>query len=374
MISLLLLSLFLQSCTPAALTLPSNTHELKRRPASVPHHQTSSRRQTAGLDGQTGADYLLDVTIGKQTFELQIDTGSSDTWVVNSTLDCHGQACPYGKGYQYPGTFQKVPGVYLNASYGDGTEILGLLGHETVTVAGIAVPNQVVSIVSDTIKATSDGISSGIIGLGFPALTRAYEATTGARVQYDPIVTNMFKAGLVKNQLFTLALTTTGGTITFGGLPEGVSRQSQWGVAPLLQEDGMNQRYIINADWTFPGSNKLPRSNLTSAVIIDSGSTVNSVPTAIAAAVNAQFQPAATLGDSGTWFVDCNAKAPPFGIVVGGVKFLVNPVDMLRPEPNGQCSSTVTATNGDAILGDSWMRSVVAVFDVGNKQLQFTKA
>jgi hypothetical protein len=48
----------------------------------------------------------------------------------------------------------------------------------------------------------------------------------------------------------------------------------------------------------------------------------------IVQALNAQFKPPAVVED-GTFVVDCNAKAPPFAVQIGGVQFSVDGADLI---------------------------------------------
>jgi hypothetical protein len=364
------LTLFVELC----ISVPVNivpTLELKRRLATASSlHRRAVTRQVADLDASTHVTYSAEVTFGEQTFELEIDTGSSDTWAVNQNFTCTSGAgtCHYEDGYDWPGTFQEIEGVNLHISYQDGTDIVGPLGYEDVTIAGVTVPSQVVSI-ADTIYATTDtGSPSGLIGLGYSALTHAVNSTTGATVSYDSIVTSMFNAGLTSTNSFTLALSTDGGKLAFGGLPSGVTYQPPWATVPIVQQNGIYSEYRIDdVRWAFEGAQNYVGSN---GVLIDSGTTFNYVPTDIAAAVNGLFQPPATLTSNGLYSVDCDAKVPSFGALIGGVEFLMRSEDMISGSGTN-CLSTIGGSDTIKTLGDVFLRSVIAVFDVGNEEMQF---
>lgn len=99
--------------------------------------------------------------------------------------------------------------------------------------------------------------------------------------------------------------------------------------------------YDIDVDtYIFPGSAKV---NLTgSSAILDTGTTLNLLPTPIANAYNAAFDPPAQLDpESGLFLVDCSlltraqngdTKAiPPFSVVIGGKTFVVDGRDNVVP-------------------------------------------
>lgn len=115
---------------------------------------------------------------------------------------------------------------------------------------------------------------------------------------------------------------------------------------------------------------------------MDSGTTLNYYPTPFADAVNAAFDPPAVYSEEdGAYIVHCNAKAPSHGITIGGTTFYINPLDMILlagTDANGKnvCISGVD-DGGDEpgvdvfILGDTFQKNVVSVFDVGAAEMRF---
>ncbi len=104
---------------------------------------------------------------------------------------------------------------------------------------------------------------------------------------------------------------------------------------------------------------------------------MNYFPTSVANAVNAAFEPAATFNsDEGVYTVSCTAKAPTLAITIGGTAFAINALDLIQDAGSGSCISGVT-DGGDSdtadlfILGDTFQKNVVTVFDVGATELQF---
>jgi hypothetical protein len=131
---------------------------------------------------------------------------------------------------------------------------------------------------------------------------------------------------------------------------------------PSNSSDARFLWYTIDIDaYTFAGSNFVPtKSNNT---ILDSGSTFNWVPTAVAAAYNALFTPPATLDDDLMYVVPCNATAPAFAVVVGGKSFVIDPRDQVVPigkDGNGAplCYSG-TQDNGPDDAGATFVLYVV---------------
>lgn len=80
------------------------------------------------------------------------------------------------------------------------------------------------------------------------------------------------------------------------------------------------------------------------------------------------------------WFVKCDAKAPAFGIQIGGKMIWTDPSSMILPKVttmsrNGiMCATGIGSTNGwPYILGDTFMQGLVAITDVQKMELRFAK-
>ena len=116
--------------------------------------------------------------------------------------------------------------------------------------------------------------------------------------------------------------------------------------------------------------------------IVDSGTSLNKMPTKIADAINKQFSPPAVYNtNSGNYNVNCTAKAPNLSVTIGGTVFYINPIDIIvvsGTDANGnrKCISGVSdgghnATEDLYILGDVFMKNVVSVFDIGESKMRF---
>lgn len=116
--------------------------------------------------------------------------------------------------------------------------------------------------------------------------------------------------------------------------------------------------------------------------ILDSGTTLNYMPTSIATAINEAFSPPAVYSeDDGVYIVDCKAKAPRLRIHIAGTVFHTNPLDMVvfigtDDKGNDVCISGVDNGGDNAeedvyILGDVFLKNVVSVFDIGAVEMRF---
>ena len=114
--------------------------------------------------------------MGKETFMALVDTGSSDTWIVEKGFQCltlgdvlePEAECNFGPTYTISKTFVQTPDENFNITYGDAEFLNGIIGTEEVTLAGLKL-EQTVAIV-DYAAWVGDGVSSGLIGLAYPDL------------------------------------------------------------------------------------------------------------------------------------------------------------------------------------------------------------
>jgi hypothetical protein len=83
--------------------------------------------------------------------------------------------------------------------------------------------------------------------------------------------------------------------------------------------------------YVFPNStlaNPVPGSSNGGIAILDTGTTLNYLPTSVARKFNQAFVPPATYDrEQGLYFVKCTAKAPPFAVVMNGTSFEVDARD-----------------------------------------------
>lgn len=155
--------------------------------------------------------------------------------------------------------------------------------------------------------------------------------------------------------------------------------------------------------YTFTGSTKLSGSG--KQAILDTGTTLNYIPTKLAKAFNAKFSPPATFKeDEDTYYVDCDARAPSFKVKIGGVSFSVDGADNILPagtddKGNEVCISGTqdggSSSDADNIFilcvydicanfsningklhicrGDTFLHNVVATFNVKTNEITLTE-
>lgn len=319
--------------------------------------------------------------------------------------------CGFASTYTPDSTFQQIPNENFNISYGDGEYLNGILGYDTVTLAGIKVTKQEIAL-PYLAGWEGDNYTSGLVGLiaysnatsGFAGTNvTADNVTSPASYRpYSPIMNTIFFVENLTQPLFSLALARDtsnqfgfGGYLTIGGIPDitapAVNASSTFATTSLDYISALvpaNQNpdnyqfylyYLITIEGLvygpfFPGFGE-------SAVpfIVDSGTTLNYFPTEDADLFNALFYPPAIYSDEyGGYVVDCDAIPPELGITIGGQTFYHNPSDLIfNTGLDNVCLSGVN--DGGAlgqgnvyILGDPFLKNVLAVFDVGNSSMSFS--
>ena len=239
----------------------------------------------------------------------------------------------------------------FNITYGDGEFLSGVMGYDSVTVGGITVPKQEIAAVNFAAW-DGDGVTSGLMGLAYPAITSAYEGTDpeddSESVEYNPIFITMYKENLTA-PYFSLAIERAdsgpAGYLALGGLPP-VNYTEPFASTPIQYLTASNggdsftesnyTYYVISPQGIiYPGTNGTVNATGFQA-IVDSGTTLNYFPTAIADEINAAFVPPATWSDyEGGYVVDCNATAPSVAVEIDGVLFYTNPDDLILDDGTG---------------------------------------
>jgi hypothetical protein len=201
----------------------------------------------------------------------------------------------------------------------------------------------------------------------------------------------MYTEGLIP-PLFSLAIlrdvSGPSGYLALGGVPP-IDFVQNFTSTPILITtiEGYPKTYdfyTININGAVLNGRILDGSGGSIQYIVDSGTTLNYFPTKVAYEINNAFKPPAVYSaDDGAFIVDCNAKSPTFGINIGGVVFYTNPLDLILlagTDENGNdvCISGIDDGGSDTeadvyVLGDTFQKNVVTVFDIGAGEVRFAE-
>lgn len=189
-----------------------------RRPQPHTRH-TVSHKLGAPSNGSslTGTVlYMVNATIGNppQLVRLQVDTGSSDTWVPyngNNICSDYPQFCE-ASGVVNPGWSEtyhdlKTP---FQAQYLDGTVARGTMFEDDFSLGGYDLEQiQIAGVVSIKTPYTS---SMGILGLGYSNCEANTDGSCGYK--YPNVLDEMQKQGMISKRAYSVWLGETGGTLT----------------------------------------------------------------------------------------------------------------------------------------------------------------
>ncbi|KAJ7849004.1 acid protease [Mycena leptocephala] len=368
------------------------------------------RSEILHLDGAAfDNEYLVNITIGGKPFQVILDTGSSDIWVTNSNFTCvdsNGTIVP-------PETCKfVVSNVTFFVRYGSGEFLAGPTGFDTIAVGEFAVALQEFGVPNENFF-LGDGVSEGVLGLAFPALTSVWNVTSrhnasgSNHISYTPFFLNAVQQNRLRNPYFSIALDRPTfeqekndpfdpslGLLAFGGIApvpvletevtvpiQGYAGNSANIFVPSNGNDAQFLWYTIDIDsYTFLGSEVVVTKN--NNTFLDTGTTLNWVPTPVAKAYNALFSPPAILNDNFMYVVDCNATAPAFAVVVGGKSFILDPKDQVVAEKDEDgnliCLSGTQDEGSDVpgnsfILGDVFFHNVVTTFNPVDGEITLTQ-
>ncbi|KAF4334838.1 acid ase [Fusarium beomiforme] len=375
----------------SALSYLARAHLEASRKGKVPYQNISAV-------GSISTAYAIECTWDHIPVWLIFDTGSSDTWAAKTGFTCEDQSgnvrksqspCNFGQPH-IQGFLRDVSEVYFHRQYGSGEDVSGPMGLSEISCGGVTVSKQQVGLANRAYW-RGDNVTVGLLGLAYPSLTSAYigdpndisDESEWDNYPYSPWFTTAVSKGLV-DPVFSVSIdrNTSDGILVWGGLPP-----MPWGpksvaatdliIAKIVDQEKTGWEpsfYTIIPDGLQWGSTtdtgKYP-------YIVDTGTTMMHMPPPLAEAIAKAFQPPATwMFEWSAYFADCNAIPPHFAVIISGVRFWLNPADLIFQdftEPvTGKCAIAIsTGGSGPYILGELFLQNVVAVFDVGGAEMRF---
>ncbi|KAF8074076.1 aspartic peptidase domain-containing protein [Lyophyllum atratum] len=375
---------------------------------------------STGLGNNADVLYTVPIELGNSVAAVNLDTGSSDLWVVSDA--CQADACKGSTVARYPMASAKSTQTNISLQYGDsttGTSASGVVGLDTATIAGIAMTNQAVGLINITNNQIVQFEAAGIFGLGFPTLVEEarvvdkfgpiQETDDFLRATYTdgPLLTRIAMTNQLEMAMFSITLQRStvdisgNGMLTIGRLPDGVDNSSlTWVPVRLYRvEDGglqpptfapneyspLNRRWEIDIDGVFLDGQKVADSTIPPVnvdprrvtALIDTGNSIVRGPQDMVAnilkAVSPTYDP--TNRDAAVT-LPCSVPHT-LAFQIGGKIFPVDPRDFISPSADGDTTTCVAdnivATDAPRTgsvyrwsLGDTFMKSNLIAFHYGN--------
>ncbi|KAJ7739036.1 aspartic peptidase domain-containing protein [Mycena maculata] len=366
--------------------------------------------------------YTVPIQLGTTTTVVNLDTGSSDLWVISS--NCVADACAKTSGGAAPVPIAglRTTGANVTMNYGDsttGTFASGPIAMDTVGIAGVAIDNQLFAAVSDTTNTVVEFGAAGIFGLGFPSesqvqgaqVSKQFGATTttdhfiASSYADGPLISRIAQSGALDMPMFSISLQSATidisgtGALTLGALPDGVDNSSitwvpvrlyteaEGGLAPptFAPNEVYPLRWEIEIDGVFLDGQELPASTIPAtgnvsstkmSALIDTGNSILRGPSDVVNNILSTVSPdySAAVANSAT--LAC-ATAHNLSFQIGGQMFPIDPRDLIGPETANNAETCVfdniVATDPPSVgalfrwsLGDPFMKSNLVVFHYGN--------
>ncbi|KAK4121413.1 acid protease [Parathielavia appendiculata] len=319
-------------------------------------------------DVQNDTEYLCEVSIGNepQKVMLDFDTGSADLWVNPKSFDPKKSS-----------TFKLAEAKTWQIQYGDGSSASGIVGTDLLTVGGLVIKDQAIEVATDmSAEFAKETTMDGLLGLAFGKIN-----TIQSNGEPDPqptVVENMIsQEDIPKNaSLFTSALyssrdPTEQSFYTFG-----------WIDQDLVKESGEDIHWTnVNANdgfWMFKSEKASVNDKVISLVgnnaIADTGTTLALVSDVVCEALYAQI-PGAEYSEQYQGYTipkDISVEdLPELSIAVGGQHFKVQKHDLLFAMADDKVWYGGVQSRGENpfdILGDSFLKSIYAIWDLGHKR------
>jgi hypothetical protein len=352
-----------------------------------------------------GRVYMMNITLGTEIYTLVVDSGSSDTWVAADGFKCYPMGsstpspyldCGFGNHFNESSpTFVPIPHASFSVNYTSTEFLRGRLGIETFGIGRVGLGDSPLVSVRQTIGVVEegywdgDGISSGLMGLAYPEL-----ASESRELGYTSVIFTLMNSRRF-SPIWSIALTrpttskpAAGGQLALGGIPNVAF--GDWVQVPILKTrvrdytfytiglDGFNITAPASSSSGTPSAPLADYSALATPTMLDSGTTLIYLPTDVADAIGSLFSPPAVFNDlSQLYIVPCDAAAPRVGVIVGGKSFFISVDDLMNRGPGSvggagvgagpdECALAVQRAQGGVVLGDSFLRNVLAIFNLAD--------
>lgn len=332
-------------------------------------------------DVQNDSLYLAPVSIGTpgQTLNLDFDTGSADLWVWSTNLPSNILSQAQGHTVFDPtksSTFQQTSGETWKIGYGDGSTASGTVGTDNVKVGGLVIKNQAVELADTMSTQFVQGTGDGLLGLAWGTINTVKPAPVAT-----PVANMISQADIPQSaELFTAKLGSwrdandpdQGASFyTFGFIDQATVQASgqQIHYTPVDNSQGF---WMFNSTSATVNGQTVDRSGNTA--IADTGTTLALVDDNTCQAIYNSIPGAKYDSTSQGYIYPASTTVDQLPIVtfdVGGQQFAVQKEDLgFADAGNGFIYGGIQSRGNMTfdILGDTFLKSIYAIFDVGNTQ------
>ncbi|KAK6955798.1 hypothetical protein Daesc_003442 [Daldinia eschscholtzii] len=343
------------------------------------HKAAISNKLVAGEPGSTAPAaahdgdllWLTPVSIGDppQQLYLDLDTGSSDTWIFSTDTD---KAEVAGQTLWDPSkssSAQKIQNCSWSIIYGDFSTSQGICYKDTLILGNLSIPNMTIeSATSVSTMFTESANMSGLVGLAWPSIAQMLPPQ---KTLLDLL------PDVLSQPLFTVDLrhNSSEGSFNFGYVDDTL-HTSDIKYIDVNISDGYWA--VQQTGFSIGGSDVKYEFSEARDIIIDTGSTLFFAPEE---AVKTYFDSVPGANYSYTdygWVIPCNSTPPDFVYELGDTKgnriagSVPGAYFVYAHSTNELCyaglQSLSTFSDMPSIFGDVFLKSGFAVFDIANKR------
>ena len=327
--------------------------------------------------------YEITVSIGSpaQTVVLQLDTGSSDLWVLSpGACSSDGCTCPSeGCTYYDPNNSDSAQEytddsgnpISFDFEYGSGSSS-GYYWNDDITVAGVGLSGAIVAVASSS---TNEG--RGILGVGL----ETGESSDFPENPHPGVLEMLSAAGYISSNSYSLWLDSTSssaGEIIFGAVDSSKYTGDLVTLPIVPSPDGMAR---LTVEWSYfsvtvNGNQEYEADDSGSngpATLLDSGTSLAYIPSDIFSGVAQVF--GLTQDASGTYIGSCDISTWDatlnfgFGDSGNGPEVLINvpASEIMRGSDDGGCVfgfQPSSSSSDPSILGDTFLTSAYVYYDL----------
>ncbi|SCV47239.1 probable endothiapepsin precursor [Fusarium fujikuroi] len=325
---------------------------------------------------ENNAEWLTPVQIGNppRTFQMDLDTGSSDLWVYGSKVATAG-----GSSNRYNASNSKaceeMAGAKWTIEYGDGSGASGHVVKDTVSIGGLSVEAQAVQVADKVHESFAQQEElDGLLGLGFSSINTV--TPKKQKTFFDNAKTE-HGAGVFTADLKHDAP----GTYTFGV----INKTAYEGDITYTTVDSSTGMWTFTSTGYAVGKGNVTKTPI--AAIADTGTSLMFLPEAVNKAYYAQIDGAKIDATAGGYVFPCDTKMPDFTFYVGETGITVPgaymnfaplegpvPGEKERKREVGTCYGGLQSSAGDInIFGDIALKAAFVVFDAEKTRIGFAK-
>lgn len=300
--------------------------------------------------------YFVQIQLGSEGREyyMLVDTGAGSSWIMSD--QCRTEACTLHDTYG-PSQSESIEESdrEFQIVYGTG-EVNGTLATDSLTIAGISLDYQF-GLAHNTSRDFINFVFDGILGFSMD------------RGVNQNLVEALAESGELEDNLFSIALHRAADGDNVGQLSLGSINADRYtgdiSYSPLLEGDEWT---VEIEDMSYDGRDA-GVGGIRS--YIDSGTSYIFGPPQLVERLH-RLIPGANTTDQRTWTVPCDSE-DALEFTFSGQSYSVSARDWISPNNNnGRCTSNiygVEVVRGAWLLGDTFLKNVYAVFDIGERQI-----